>query len=241
MLERHRSLMVLAATVCVAALTARLGFWQLDRAEQKLAVQVHTVQRQALPKLTAADLALDEAAAMLQHHRAASLRGRWLAAHTVFLENRQMQGRPGFVVLTPLMLGPNDAVLVQRGWLLRDANDRTRVSAPTLAGDEVEIQGRIAAPPSRLMDFGQAGSGAIRQNLELAAFSTEIGLKLRPLSILQAQSTRSDDTLLRDWPSVSSGVAKHHGYAFQWFALSALSVGLYAWFQILRPRQRRSR
>jgi surfeit locus 1 family protein len=31
-------------------------------------------------------------------------------------------------------------------------------------------------------------------------------------------------------------VGKHHGYAFQWFALSALIAGLYVWFQLLRPR-----
>jgi surfeit locus 1 family protein len=32
-------------------------------------------------------------------------------------------------------------------------------------------------------------------------------------------------------------VQKHYGYAFQWFALSALIIGLYAWFQLPRPRR----
>ena len=32
------------------------------------------------------------------------LQGRWQAEHTVYLDNRQMQGRPGFYVLTPLLL-----------------------------------------------------------------------------------------------------------------------------------------
>jgi len=36
---------------------------------------------------------------------------------------------------------------------------------------------------------------------------------------------------------VTSGVERHHGYAFQWFGLAALIVFLYAWFQFLRrPR-----
>ena len=34
------------------------------------------------------------------------------------------------------------------------------------------------------------------------------------------------------------GVEKHYGYAFQWFAMSALVLGLYLWFQWLRPRGR---
>ena len=48
----------------------------------------------------------------------------------------------------------------------------------------------------------------------------------------------ADDGLLRQWPAVAIDVGKHHGYAFQWFALCALITGLYVWFQLLRPRLR---
>ena len=47
-----------------------------------------------------------------------------------------------------------------------------------------------------------------------------------------------DDGLARDWPAPATGVETHHGYAFQWFALSALITGLYVWFQLIRPRRR---
>ena len=79
----------------------------------------------------------------------------------------------------------------------------------------------------------------------MAEFSREIGLQLRPLSIQQLEgpeltngltSSRAPDGLQRQWLVPAADVAKHHGYAFQWFALSALFVGLYAWFQIIRPR-----
>jgi surfeit locus 1 family protein len=53
--------------------------------------------------------------------------------------------------------------------------------------------------------------------------------------------TRSADQLVRNWPAPATGVAKHHGYAFQWFALSALVVILYVWFQLVQPRQRSRR
>jgi cytochrome oxidase assembly protein ShyY1 len=45
------------------------------------------------------------------------------------------------------------------------------------------------------------------------------------------------DRLLRDWPFPAADVHKHYGYAFQWLALSALTIALYAWFQILSPRR----
>jgi len=42
------------------------------------------------------------------------------------------------------------------------------------------------------------------------------------------------DGLSRDWPRINTGLEKHYGYAFQWFALCGLIVLLYGWFQIVR-------
>ena len=59
-------------------------------------------------------------------------------------------------------------------------------------------------------------------------------LMLLALTILAHRST---------WFSMkvcaAAGVHKHYGYAFQWFALSALILGLYVWFQLIRPRRAR--
>ena len=97
---------------------------------QKQAIASATAARQHLPPVPLAELARHAAGASAQHHRAVRLRGRWSAAHTLYLENRPMNGRPGFVVLTPLVLDDGTAVAVQRGWLPRDPADRTRVQAP---------------------------------------------------------------------------------------------------------------
>ena len=53
-----------------------------------------------------------------------------------------------------------------------------------------------------------------------------------------ASTAWPDDGLLRTWPAVAVDVGKHHGYAFQWFSLSALLVGLTLWFQVVRPWRR---
>ena len=236
---KARSLVLLAATVAGVALTARLGLWQLDRAAQKTALQQALGERGAQPALTTAELARDPAAAAGQHHRRAVVQGRWLDAHTVFLDNRQMNGRPGFFALTPLALADGSAVLVQRGWLPRDPADRTRVQAPPLPAGEASVAGRIAPGPSRLYEFASGETGRIRQNLELDAFARETRLDLRPLTLVQEEgSPPLADGLQRQWPQPAANVAKHHGYAAQWFALSALILGLYVWFQLLRPRRR---
>jgi surfeit locus 1 family protein len=232
---------VLLATVLGVALTAGLGTWQLSRAAQKNAIQSALESRALLPALSAADLARDADAAALQHYRPARLRGRWVAERTVFLENRQMNTRVGFYIVTPLQLeGRPEAVLVQRGWVVRNLNDRSLLPAVATPAGPVEVEGLIAPPPARLYEFSAVAAGAIRQNLVLAAFALETGLLLAPLSLQQHDSANTaNDGLLRQWPRPAAGVQKHYGYAFQWFAMSALMAGLYVWFQLLRPRRKR--
>lgn len=236
-LERVRWAGVLLATVLGMALTAWLGRWQLDRAAYKEAVQQAIDSRSKLPPIHGNQLARTAEAAVEQHHRPVELRGSWRADATVYLENRQMNARPGFFVVTPLLLpGQDVAVLVQRGWVPRHPTDRVRL--PPIQTDEgtVAIVGRIAPPPARLYDLGVAGSGPIRQNLGLAEFGAETGLRLLPLSVVQLDdAASSDDGLMRDWGQPAAGVHKHYGYAFQWFALCALMAGLYVWFQLIRP------
>ena len=110
-----RRWIVLLAALAATLLTARLGVWQLDRAAQKNEVQATLDARMALPALLPAELAREVQAAAAQHHRAVRLEGQWLAERTVYLENRQMNGRPGFFAVTPLRLEDGSAVLVQRG------------------------------------------------------------------------------------------------------------------------------
>ncbi|MEN9416553.1 MAG: hypothetical protein RI988_173, partial [Pseudomonadota bacterium] len=233
------SVVTLVAAVLVAGLTARLGVWQLDRAATKQALQASLDSRRDAPPVRQAELAREAIQAAAQHHRRTEVEGQWRGAQTVWLDNRQMQGRPGFYVVTPLVLDDGTAVLVQRGWQPRDAAERTRVTPPPTPPGTVRVSGRIAPPPSRLFEFEAAASGPIRQNLDLEGYARETGLALRPLSVQQLDPPghspgQPSDGLLRDWPQPATGVAKHHGYAFQWFALSALTVALYVWFQLIR-------
>jgi surfeit locus 1 family protein len=233
-----RRLIVLLAALVAALITARLGWWQLDRAAQKEALQRSLDVRRTLPPVRAELLASHVQDAAEQHHRRVELRGRWLAEATVYLDNRPMDGRPGFIVVTPLMLPDGSAVVVQRGWLPRDVRDRTRVRAPVVPSGEVRIEGRIAPPPSRLLELAGENGGVIRQNLDLDAYARELRVPLRPLSVLQEGPAESGpEALQRHWPAPAADVHKHYGYAAQWFGLATLVTLLYVWFQLVRPRR----
>ena len=167
-------------------------------------------------------------------HRPVRLQGRWLPEHTVYLDNRQMQGRVGFYVLTPLRLADRpDVVMVQRGWAPRNFENRMALPAVQTEAGLVVVEGRMAPPPSKLYEPGAPGHSAIRQNLDLTQFQQETGVPLwQDVSVVQTGA--ASEGLLREWPEVNLGVDKHYGYAAQWFALAVLIAVLYAWFQ-LRP------
>lgn len=223
--------MTLAALLAVV-LTLALGRWQLSRADQKETYQASTESRGRLPALDAqALLATTDMKTLI--HRKVVLRGRWLTQHTVYLDNRQMNDKVGQFVLTPFQMEGSGAVLlVQRGWVARNFLDRTQLTPVMTPAGTVELQGRIVPPPSKLYELGHAEKTVLRQNIDLAAFSAEVGQPLLGVSV--QQSGVASEGLLREWPKVASGVEKNYGYAFQWFALSALISILYVWFQIVR-------
>jgi surfeit locus 1 family protein len=234
LLNRTRKFFLITlAAIFFASLGVYLGFWQLSRAAQKQALHGAMASQISQAPLTNEDIArLSGKSAGL--YRSVNLIGTWEAAHTVYLDNRQMDGKVGFFVLTPLRLQASQlVVMVQRGWVGRNFESRATVPEVQTPPGLVVVEGKIAPQPSKLYEPGTPGSGRIRQNLDLPQFREQSGLSLAEFSIRQTGA--ASEGLRRDWPSVALGVEKHYGYAFQWFAMSALVLGLYIWFQFFRP------
>jgi surfeit locus 1 family protein len=235
---RPASWLVWLGVLVAMAATARLGLWQLDRAAQKTAIGDAWRARSQLEPLPGSLLPREPADIGARLHRRIVVEGRWLAGQTLFLDNRTQHGLAGFVVVTPLLIAPGDAVLVQRGWAPRDAADRTRVPAAPLADGPVRIEARIAIWPSRRLALSSAvEQGSIRQNLDAAQLALEMAVTLRPLSLLQLSVPEVADALQREWPEPPQDVWKHQGYALQWFALCALIAGMTVWYGWISPRR----
>ncbi len=145
---------------------------------------------------------------------------------------------------------------VQRGWVARDNDVRTRLPPIVTPAGEVEVRGRIAPPPARLHEFDGASEGPIRQNLDLSAYARETGVPLLPLSVRQeddapaARPTASAPSALRPHarptaccaagrrrPSMSRSTTATRSSGSP---LGAVTTGLYVWFQIVQPRRRRA-
>jgi surfeit locus 1 family protein len=98
----------------------------------------------------------------------------------------------------------------------------------------VEIDGLAVTHAPRLLELGEGGNAAalpaIWQNLDYAQYERASGLAVARLVV--QQTSVADDGLTRRWARPASGVDTHRGYAFQWYALSALIAVLTLFFSV---------
>jgi surfeit locus 1 family protein len=181
----------------------------------------------------------------LQHSQV-QLVGRFKAEHTVVLKGRNMAGRSGFYVLTPLVERGNTglAVLVQRGWVPSSTpNLAQRLQHLTPLHDLV-IHGRLAIPDLGVASDAAGESGFMRQNLNLSAYASEIGVPMAPLVVLEEPetTTRAQDIqnglFQRRWPELypqDKNIARNG-----WTALAVAMVLAVLSLGVLRRRQSRA-
>jgi cytochrome oxidase assembly protein ShyY1 len=194
-----------------------LGFWQLDRAEEKRQLQALFEQRVAAGPVLMSQL---EQLPDL-HYQAVRLRGEYINEIALLLDNRIYQGRFGYEIITPFQLADSDQiVLINRGWIAGDRSRRTLPEIPAVAG-ELELLGQIYIPRRELMqlaDHPQQGWPRVVQKLDVAALANELQQTLFPYSV--RLSAGSAGLLQANWMVVNQQPEKHVGYAVQWFAMA---------------------
>lgn len=241
----------------VALICIMLGRWQLERAEQRRAIAVTIEAGRRAPPLS---LLPTMTADTLIAWRAATAQGRWRPEWSVLLDNRNLDGKPGLWLATPLMLDDNSAVLVLRGWLERPIANKAPLKVPTNTGIE-KVEGELAVRVPRLFELWSSqpdeetslpiGWKGIEQkdpalidtadlprlqNLDLQTYAQRTGLVLLSTVLLQ-KSEGGADGLKRVWPEPSLDADKNVGYAMQWFGFAGIVI--IAFIVVLWRRLRR--
>jgi len=229
-MPRRKPIAALIVAAAGVALTISLGNWQSRRGDAKEALQAEWDAAQRLePIEVTSRSALESVTGALP--RRVRLRGVFVPSASVYLDNRMRQGVAGFDLVTPLAIGDTlPLVLVDRGWIARDMQDRTRMPAAPVAG-EVVIEGLAVSRMPRLLELGgiqEQRLPGIWQNLEFETFEQVHGGRVARFVVQQTSET--PDGLVRDRARPATGVEKHRGYALQWYSLAALIAGLSAWF-----------
>jgi surfeit locus 1 family protein len=225
----------------VVLVMLRAGFWQLDRAEQKLSMQ------QAFETASQSDSVnlnngLPEPEVI--RYRGVLATGEYLPGKQFLLDNRigvDERGvkRVGYEVLTPFILTNGGMVLINRGWLPA-GDDRRLLPNLDVASGTRRIEGRVDLPGKgfRLGDMDNGdGWPRVIQFIDYGIIERRLQTDIYPAVIML--SPEADDGYLRDWRPVIEGPRIHYSYAVQWFAMSLAVVILFLIFTVRRKHDER--
>ncbi len=210
-----------------------LGIWQLNRAEEKRQIDqgIHDAQ-----KMIALNLNTSNKASLTDLvYRKTSLSGHYDHQHQFLLDNRTHLGKPGYHVLTPLLLSNQvkpTAVLINRGWIPYSG---TRDNIPDINVDNKTrtLLGVIKRPGKSIVlekDPIEASKPQhyplLIQAITLNKLANQLHVRLLPI-IIELDKNQKDG-FVRDWQPYYGSVAKHNAYALQWFVMAAILLFLYA-------------
>jgi len=221
-------------TAAGVALTVALGFWQLNRASEKQALQNRIDDYAKAAPITIGRDVVEPAQVLL---RRVQVRGSFDARHAVFLDNRVYKQQVGYQVVMPLRIGSSDKfVLVNRGWIAAGA-ERTRAPTVKTPDGEITVHGTATPFSERYLELSsKIAEGNIWQNMVLERYRQATRLDVQPIMIQQIEVGEPlNDGLVRDWPPVDLKRNTHLAYAVQWFALAA---AIFIYYMVVNVRRK---
>ncbi|MCS0379403.1 SURF1 family protein [Vibrio diabolicus] len=212
-------------TVVVFSLLVKLGFWQLERGQEKQALE------QAI--LARADSAYQTLGEVLEENdwREGSILGKKVEANVVpqafpviLLDNQTHQGNVGYLVFQVVSMSDESGTyaLLELGFVEGIAD---RSVLPTVTTLEVStfISGRLyrkSANPLSSELMPEVGDVIRVQNLNIVQLNQLLNIELMP-AVLQPDN-------LKNWPydfpwnPLPLNSAKHFGYSIQWFSMAGV-------------------
>jgi len=235
---RRRPWVALVAAGLAAGLFVALGIWQIERAQQKRALErrLADTSGEALTTLPGEPAGLRAAA-----FARVRVQGRFLGERQFLLDNRIHAGEPGFDVLTPLALADGRTVLVDRGWVPMGPRRRPQARIALAGGERREVRGRLWLPEEGI------GIGSVQARtdewprtitrIEYPVLERALSRDLVP-AVIRAQG--SSEWLFEPRTlEPTFGPVRHYGYAFQWLALATTVIAIAVALMIRRYRRAR--
>lgn len=229
-------LVLLAATVMV-----RLGFWQLDRLEQRRARNALIQQAMELPPLDLNQANLPDWNTAT--YRDAIVTGKYDFSGEVVLRNQVWENQPGFHLLTPLLIeGRTQAILVDRGWIPLEDGDPLKRAKYAEEGI-LTVQGRLMPSQQTRSLLGAVDTPQGRLDawnwIDLPRLGQQISVPIIPLYLLAAP-LNPQSLPARNLPEPDLSEGPHLGYALQWFSFAFIFLAGYPFYVRKHLRSSRS-
>ncbi|MCF6319081.1 MAG: SURF1 family protein [Proteobacteria bacterium] len=217
-------------TLAFVVLMTNLGFWQLNRAQEKeqLLVLLADDKITEINNKTQLKDLLQYANIVIQ--------GQFLSAPQLLLDNQIDEGVVGYHVFTPFVIeGLDTTIMVNRGWI---AKEEFKPEQLTVNSDTIKISGKLNHPPQVGIQLGEIQLDRQKPHQVMTYYDKQkvsgflheklcTGLNCtvsRNIMWLQADQVQG---FKRDWRPIIMPPSKHFGYAVQWFSMTLVLV---LWF-----------
>lgn len=214
----------LAAAVCV-----RLGIWQLDRLDERLTFNDTVEERGEAPAAPLSEL-LAAGPPDDVEYRQATVEGRFDAERELLVRARSFNGSPGMHVVTPLVVGDDRAVLVNRGFVPLTDPDAAVPPEAKPPAEPVEIvgavrtssdDGRFDPAPASVVAEGTLGHVT---RIDVARVQGQFPYALAPVVVRVEDETPDQAGVPIPLAPPELGQGPHLSYAIQWFGFATVFV-----------------
>lgn len=231
--RRFRPALIPSAVFAVLVpLFLYLGYWQLQRAEEKRQLQTEYDTRANGPAVQVERQV--QGVEELRFYRVVA-RGHYETDRQILIDNRVHQGRVGYHVITPLRLENSEVrLLVNRGWI-PIGEDRDHLPVVETPAGLQQVSGVATVPAEKYFTLAQPEPGWQRvwQNMEMTRYAAAVPFPVQPVVVLLDPDSPAGG-FTRDWSRLDAGISVHQGYAFQWFMLAAALASIYLFMSLRR-------
>lgn len=214
----------------------RLGFWQLQRAEEKRQIltalnETMRAQPKEVLKIIPSMNAHNPTDASVNPYTRVTVSGKWLIEYSVLLDNQSYRGATGYEWWIPLQVeGTDQLLLVDGGWFPWDQQRhnfpaiQSRISQIQIP-DNIKITGFLRMPSKAfVIGDNEENPGQwprIVQSLDLAELQFSLPKRLLTHQVLQPEHPLPESAgEFRPWEPINMPPEKHTAYAVQWFGLA---------------------
>lgn len=215
-----------------------LGQWQFGRYEERSAnsdVVTRNLEAEPVPlaELVAPGRAVDNG----NRYRTVTVQGTYDPSHALLVRRRTQNSQLGFYVLTPLVTGQGQAVLVNRGWVKAGATADALPQVPAAPSGQVTVTGRLR-PSETEASSGIRDRGGLPPGQVLLINAEAIGKGLPYelvggyVSLTEQRPAISPAPEPVPPPDVGAGGGLNFAYGIQWWLFIGVAVG--GWLLMIR-------
>jgi surfeit locus 1 family protein len=202
----------------------KLGFWQLDRADQKKIINMAFAERQHQPPIQLNKETIQMPIKdIIWHH--VTLSGEFLNEKNIILDNQIREEKAGFLIYTPFkILDSNGIILINRGWHPLTNSRKDIPDIPPIREMQI-IEGEVSQMPSSGISLGKVLTEKLNdssfriQKMDYDILKSLISKDLMSYEV-KLKKPIFDKTYILDSGMPVPDSDKNYGYAFQWFAMA---------------------